>query len=115
MEVGPCTDILDGVPKAMGMELFLRVMGHDVVITDEIASEADCQAVHDLCGCGVAVIASAHGESLQSVLGRKSFGPFLAAKPFERYILLSKWAGVGTIEAVYDREFHLVKGAALCG
>lgn len=115
LEVGPCTDILDGVPKAIGMELFLRVMGHDVVITDEISGKADCEAVGDLCGCGVAVVASAHGSSLQDVLKRKPLGPFLTAKPFDRYLILSKRNGVGAIEAIYDGEFRVIKELTRCG
>ena len=115
LDVGPCTDILDGVPKAVGMELFLRVMGHDVVITDEISGKADCAAVRDLCGCGVAVVASAHGGSLQDVLKRKPLGDFLAAKPFDCYLLLAKKHGVGVIEAIYDREFQVIKELTKCG
>lgn len=115
LNLGPCTDILSGVPKEIGMELFLRVMGHDVVVTDEISNPADCAAIHDLCGCGVAVIASAHGSSLQGVLARKAFGSFLQTMPFNRYIVLSKRLGVGTVEAVYDRAFQLIEGELQCG
>lgn len=115
LDVGPCTDILDGVPKAIGMELFLRVMGHDVVVTDEISGKADCAAIHDLCGCGVAVIASAHGSNLQDVLARKSLGPFLIEKPFDCYLILSKGKGVGVIDAIYDKDFQIIKELTKCG
>lgn len=115
LEVGPCTDILDGVPKALGMERFLRVMGHDVVVTDEISTDADCEAVWDLCGCGVAVIASAHGGSLREVQARKSLGQLLERTPFDCYVVLSKRQGVGTIEGVYDDRFCLVREGISCG
>lgn len=115
LDVGPCTDILDGVPKAIGMELFLRVMGHDVIITDEISGKADCEAIQDLCGCGVSVIASAHGGSLQDVLKRKPLGLFLATKPFNRYLVLAKRNGVGEIAAVYDKDFQVIKELTKCG
>ena len=115
LEVGPCTDILDGVPKSIGLELFLRVMGHDVVITDEISSEGDCLAVHDLCGCGVAVVASAHGASLQGVLARKPLGDFLQTQPFDCYVVLGKRDGVGRVAGIYDREFQPIKERVSCG
>lgn len=115
LDVGVCTDILDGTPKACGMELFLRTMGHDVMVTDEISTEADCVAMGDLCGSGVTVIASAHGYNLQGVLTRAGLGAFLQTKPFGRYIVLSKVNGAGGIAGIYNRQFLPVEEAEPCG
>lgn len=115
LAVGVCTDVLDGVPKSVGMEMFLRVMGHDVMLTDEISTAADCAAICDLCSSGVRVIASAHGFCLEDLLGRRHLSRLLQEKRFQRYIVLSKKNGVGTVEGIYNAELQLLKEAMKCG
>ena len=81
--VGKMTCVMSGAPKAVAMEMILRSMGPDVVITDEIGDEADEKAIGSLMRCGVRVIASAHGNSFAQVCERMS-----VARNFERIIIL---------------------------
>lgn len=69
-DLGPRCDVLDGCPKALGLMLALRAMSPDVLITDEIGTAADMEAVSEAALCGVAVLASAHGGSVAQVLER---------------------------------------------
>ncbi len=96
-DVGIFTDVYDGCPKAVAMEMLLRGMSPRVVITDEIGGEADAAAVRDLVRAGVRVIASAHGESRGEVLSRRGVGALLSEGVFQRVVVLG---GIGKIVSV---------------
>ena len=83
-DVGARTCVMDGCLKAGAMEMLLRSMGPDVIVTDEIGNPADGEAICDIMRCGVKVIASAHGSSLDEVKSRMSF----CLQGFERLIVL---------------------------
>lgn len=99
LDVGPCTDILDGCPKADGMCLVLRAMSPQVIVTDELGRPEDGDAVADAARCGVAVIASAHGYDFADLEARPMFERILKRKAFSRIITLDR---LGHIGAVYD-------------
>ncbi len=86
--VGKRTCVMDGCPKAEGMEMLLRSMGVDVVVTDEIGTEEDARAVQSLLNCGVCVIASVHGKSLEQVKKRENIGVLIGKGGFENIIVL---------------------------
>lgn len=88
LDVG-CADVMGGCAKARGMILLLRGMSPQVLITDEIASEDDAMAVLDASGCGVKVIASAHGGGC-GVLRRQGIGRAIQEGAFEKVLLLKK-------------------------
>ncbi len=56
----PYCDVLCGCPKAEGMMQAVRTLSPELLIVDELGSEAEWQAVTQSLFCGVAVIASAH-------------------------------------------------------
>ena len=61
-DVGNKTAVLSVCPKAVGMTMLLRSMGPDVIITDEIGTQEDKQAIAEILLCGVNVIATAHAK-----------------------------------------------------
>ncbi len=68
-DVGPCTDVLTGAPKAQGLALLLRAMNPQVLAADELGGEADAAAVLAAARSGVRVLATAHGERDGAVSG----------------------------------------------
>ncbi len=66
MDVGPRTDVMDGCPRPRAIRQMVRAMAPDVIVADEIGGRGDARALADAARCGVAVVASAHGESLES-------------------------------------------------
>lgn len=44
-DVGLRTDILDNIPKAMGMKMLIRSMNPRIIAADEIGSEEDMEAI----------------------------------------------------------------------
>lgn len=86
-------DVLSGVDKAQAMELLLRSMAPQVIVTDEIGRLADAQAIEEIARCGVGLLASAHAGTLSECLQRPVLRSVIEGKLFERYVLLRRDAG----------------------
>lgn len=99
-DLGPLTTVTDHCPKAAAMLMLLRSMSPDVIVTDEIGTKADAEAVTSAMNGGVAVIASAHGRDLAQLMRRAETAR--AAELFELIIILSRRRGPGTIEEIRE-------------
>jgi stage III sporulation protein AA len=102
-DVGNRTDVLDGCPKAEGIIMMIRSMSPDIVATDEIGRREDADAIIDAVNAGVKVITTIHGSGIEDFLRKKDLGR-IQRGVFERYLILSKRRGVGTLEAVLDEN-----------
>lgn len=72
-DLGIRTDVLDGCPKAHGMQMLIRSMSPSVVAVDELGREEDFKAVESVIYSGCKLIATAHGASLEEIFST----PFL--------------------------------------
>ncbi len=93
LDVGPRTDVMDGCPRTLAIPALIRSMAPDVVIADEIGGEGDAQALADAARCGVAVIASAHGESVEAALARPALRAAMQSGAFRQAVLLGPMPG----------------------
>lgn len=109
-DIGPRTDVLDGCPKAEGMMMLIRSMSPQILIADEIGRNEDVTALLEAIHAGVSLITTAHGFNLEDINRRPSFTKMLQLGIFERFIILSKRNGAGTIEGVYDHNYRLLNG-----
>lgn len=89
-DLGSCTDVLDGCPKAEGMLMLVRSMAPQVVAVDEVGGEEDCRAVEYVMNCGCRMFATAHGTGLKELGRRPVFGRWLAEKRFGRYVVIER-------------------------
>jgi len=103
-DLGPRVDVLDACPKAEGMMMLIRSMSPDIIATDEIGSVEDSQAILEAIHSGVRIMTTVHGASIEDIKNRPGLRSLFSPSQFERLILLSKSRGVGTVEAIYDRE-----------
>ena len=103
-DLGMRTDVLDGCPKAEGMQMLLRSMSPAVIAVDELGREEDYRAVEAVIHCGCRLIATAHGYSLEDILIQPFFERLKEQKVFTRYVILSNRMHAGQIEAVYDAK-----------
>ena len=102
LDVGHTCDVLEGLGKAQAVPWLIRSMAPEVIITDELGSEADAAAILDAQACGCAVIASVHGCSLQDAASRPALAALMARRLFQHYAVLSPEGG-GQILSVHDR------------
>lgn len=103
-DLGIRTDVLDGCPKAHGMQMLIRSMSPSVVAVDELGREEDFKAVESVIYSGCKLIATAHGASLEEIFSTPFFGCLRKMKVFERYILLGKEQRAGIIRGIYDER-----------
>ncbi|MGI5854219.1 MAG: stage III sporulation protein AA [Bacillota bacterium] len=106
MDVGVRTDILDSCPKAEGILLLIRSMSPQVIATDELGGHKDIEAVEELINAGASLLTTAHGNSMQDLVGRPGLARLMEWKVFERYIFLGRSLGIGTVENLTDRSLN---------
>lgn len=107
-DVGFRTDVMDGCPKTLGMEMLLRSMSPNVIITDEIGTHGDKDAILKVLNSGVKIIASAHGYNITELKMREELLALIKSGAFERYIVLSTRNGPGTLEEVVNSQLSAI-------
>ncbi len=89
-DVGVQTDVIENAPKADGVVMLLRTMSPQLIVTDEISTKSDAEAINQCFGTGVSVVASAHGSSAEEVMSRESLRPLFGGIGFRQIIVLHK-------------------------
>ena len=86
LEVGPRTDVMEGCPKAQGLMLLLRAMNPQVLAVDEITAAEDVAALRMAVGCGVTLLATAHGAGREDLERRALYRPLLQERMFQKLV-----------------------------
>ncbi len=102
MDLGECSDVISGCPKAAGMELLLRSMSPQIIAVDELGREEDFFAAVDTVHAGVRLLCTVHGSCLEDVQKRPFVRKLLEMGAMERFVLLSYNYGVGNIAQILD-------------
>lgn len=98
-DLGRCTDVLVGVGKAEAAIMLLRGMGPEIIAMDEITQGRDIEAVTQVIGCGVGILATAHGESVESLSRRALYRELLDRQIFKNIVTIRKKGGARIYEA----------------
>ena len=99
--VGKFVTPLSGYPPALGLEIALRTLSPEILVTDELGEE-ETRGALTAARCGVPLFASAHGTSRDDLLARESLRPLFGAGVFrwtvtlshegkERHYTMEKW------------------------
>lgn len=117
-DLGPRTDILSGCAKPEGIAMAVRVLSPEVIITDELGSAADADAVQEAAFSGVGAVASAHVQEIASLKKRLVLMSLLYSGAFERVALLGRAENQpGALLGMYDGQLqpiHAAGRALLC-
>lgn len=97
-------DVLDACPKAEGMMMMIRSMSPDVLIVDEIGRKEDAEAILEAVHAGIKLMMTIHGNSLDDIKKRPSLREILDQDIFQRFIVLSRQKGPGTIAHIFDGQ-----------
>lgn len=100
LDVGEHTDIMDGAPKALAVMSLLRCMSPQIIALDEISERADISACTSCFGCGVKILATAHGKDVQDLYQRPLYRELLEQKIFDRAVVISRESGKRKYEVV---------------
>lgn len=98
LDLGPRTDVISFVDKAVGMQMAVRSLAPQVVCTDEIGNAQDVDAIKYLCKCGVSYVTTMHGKSIEDIKNG-ALTELLNQGYIDTVIILGK--NIGSIEKVY--------------
>lgn len=82
-DLGIRTDVMSSCKKKDGIVMAVRAMAPQIIAVDEIGGSEDIEALNFASHCGVGIIATVHGNGLDSV-------DVKLAKLFENYILIEE-------------------------
>lgn len=108
LNVGEFTDVYSGCTKSFAFENGIRSLRPDIIVTDEIATEKDVEAINYASACGVGVLASAHCENIAEFKRKPYFEELIKNKVFKRIVVLSNKKGPGTYEGIYDENLSFI-------
>lgn len=94
LDVGPSTDVLTLCPKAQAIPLLVRVMNPQVLALDELSGEAELKMAQEAAFCGVALLATAHGDGLESLRSRPGYRALIDTGAFQWCITLDTYDSV---------------------
>jgi len=89
LDVGICTDVMDGCPKHLAVPMLLRAMNPRVIALDEIALKEDVAAVLMAAGCGASLLATAHASDRQELASRPVGQALLDCGVFRRLAVIT--------------------------
>ena len=92
-DVGANTDIMTGGQKAACCMMLLRAMRPDVLAFDEISAPEDIEAIRIAAGCGVALLATAHAQSVGALRRRTLYRALLDEHSFRRAVCITRSGG----------------------
>lgn len=102
-DLGIRTDVLDCCPKKEGMLMLVRSMSPHIIAVDEIGFREDVEAMEYVMSCGVKLLTTVHGRSLEEIRQKPVLGRLIRENRFQRYIVLSS-GQPGRIEGIYDER-----------
>lgn len=109
MTFGHRIDVLDACPKAEGMMMMIRSMSPDVLVVDEIGRREDAEAIQEAVHAGIKLIMTTHGANIAEIRKRPSLSTIIDQKIFQRFIVLSRAGGPGTITHILDEKGNEIK------
>lgn len=101
-DIGVRTDVLDNIPKAIGMRMLIRSMSPKVISADEIGSEDEIGVINYALCSGIKGIFTAHGGSLEEISINPTLKTLLNLHVFERIIFLNDKQKKAEIQTVYN-------------
>ena len=106
-DLGIRTDVIDNIPKALGMKMLIRSMSPKVVVADEIGSKEDIQAIEYAITSGVKGIFTAHGASLEEIEENPILRELMIKNRIEKILLLDQKRNVHLIYEKLNANLNL--------
>ena len=89
-DVGARTDIIDNVPKIIGIKMSVRSMAPKVIIADEIGNSNDANIVNYAVCSGVSCLFTAHGNCMEDLIKNNEINKIVNMKLFNKIIFLDE-------------------------
>ncbi len=92
-DLGVCCDVLDGFPKAEGIEIAVRTLSPDFVFCDELGGYEEIEAVRQSVCRGVRMAAAIHASNLDELGNREGVKELLQTGAFSHIVMLGRHPG----------------------
>ena len=89
-DIGTRTDIVDNIPKAIGMKMLIRSMSPKVIAADEIGRKEDIEAIEYAVCSGVKGIFTAHGSNMADIEKNPILGQLLEKQLIEKILFIEE-------------------------
>ncbi len=100
-DVGIRTDVITGIPKCEGIFLAIRSLAPTIIVTDELGSRQEVDAVFTALHSGVKLLTTIHGLNEVELLHRVDLKPLFQHQVFQKIIVLDA-ACKGRISKIID-------------
>ena len=100
-DIGKFSDVIDNVPKSIGINMLIRSMAPQIIACDEIGSKEDVEAIEKMVCSGVKGIFTAHAGTLQEVFQNINLKRLVELKLIWKVIVLNA-KEKGKIKEVFD-------------
>lgn len=107
-DLGIRTDVLQGCPKAVGMMMLIRSMSPEVIAVDEIGNAEDAKALQEAACCGISLLATMHGNSIEDLKRHGSMEFMMRKEMFKRYVFLQKCGDVYGIREILNEHLNRI-------
>ncbi len=101
--LGEKTDVMYGCNKAEGMLMLLRSMAPKVIAVDELGGIKEREAIQEMTACGVKILATIHGSSLEEIKRKQGMEALLKGV-FRRLLFLERRNGSFLVERIYKYD-----------
>ena len=100
-DLGIRTDVIDNIPKALGMKMLVRSMSPKVIIADEIGSKEDIEAIKYTVSSGVNGIFTAHANSLEQIKENPILSQLVISGYIDKILILDNKKDV---HLIYEKQ-----------
>lgn len=113
LDCGERTDVVTGGDKRHGIDVLVRTFSPRVIAIDEIGKASDAEAIAHAGVSGCAVIATAHGASVEDVARNGTLSEIIRLKIFDRLLVLSADEDDLRYFEIFDKEGFNICGKSL--
>ena len=101
-DIGIRTDILENIPKPLGIKMLIRSMAPQVIAADEIGTKEDVAAIKEAVCSGVKGIFTAHGEEKEELIKNPILKELIKEQMVEKILFLNIKNGMRSIQVEED-------------
>lgn len=87
-DIGIRTDVLENIPKPLGIKMLIRSMAPQVIVADEIGTKEDAQAIKEAICSGAKGIFTAHGQTKEELMKNPTLKSLINENIIEKIIFL---------------------------
>ena len=97
-DIGLRTDVLENIPKGIGMRMLIRSMAPNIIAADEIGTNEDVEAIKYAVCSGIFTV---HGKNLEEMYINPIIKSLMELQIIEKIVILKDSENKGAIDKVY--------------